>query len=103
MPQLVVREVDEQVVRKLEERADRHGVSIEEEHRRILREALLTPASQKASFKETLLAMPNVGTDEDFARSKSPSRKVKIKYRKGTHAVGSAGRVITGEQVRTCS
>ena len=27
-------------------------------------------------------------------------RKVRIKYRKGTHAVGSAGRPITTEEVR---
>lgn len=29
-----------------------------------------------------------------------PAPKIKITYRKGTHAVGSAGRPITSEQVR---
>ena len=41
MRQLVVRQIEDKVVRKLKERAGAHEVSMEEEHRRILREALL--------------------------------------------------------------
>ncbi len=40
MPQLIMRRIEEKVVKKLKERASQHGVSMEEEHRRILRAAL---------------------------------------------------------------
>ena len=76
MPQLIVRQIEEKVVRKLKERAGRHGVSMEEEHRRILREALL--GKQKRSFKEALLAMPNVGLDDDFVRGPQIDRPVEL-------------------------
>ena len=66
MSQLIVRQIEDQVVRRLKERAGRHGVSMEEEHRRILRESLLGKAVRRRSFKEALLAMPDVGKDEDF-------------------------------------
>ena len=39
MAQLLVRRIDEDVKRRLKERAARHGVSMEEEARSILREA----------------------------------------------------------------
>jgi len=57
MRQLIVRQIEEKVVEKLKELAGRHGVSMEEEHRRILREALLGKP-KKTSFKKHLLAMP---------------------------------------------
>jgi len=41
MTQLTVRNVSEQIVRTLEQRAAAHGRSAEAEHREILREALL--------------------------------------------------------------
>ena len=66
MPQLIVRQIEEKVVKKLKEQAGQHGVSMEEEHRRILREALLGNAAKRPSFKEALLAMPNVG-DSTFS------------------------------------
>ena len=65
MAQLIVRELEESVVRALKVRAAKKGVSAEAEHRAILREVLLRRSSR--SFKEALLAMPDVGTDEDFA------------------------------------
>lgn len=40
MAQLIVRNLDEQLVRRLKVRAAQHGVSAEEEHRRILAAAL---------------------------------------------------------------
>src|SRR6185436_9109272 len=76
MPQLIVRRIEEKVVRKLKQRAGQHGVSMEEEHRRILREALLGKRGQ--SFKEALLAMPNVGRDEDFERGIQIDRSVEL-------------------------
>jgi plasmid stability protein len=68
MPHLIVRQIEKNVVKKLKERAGRHGVSVEEEHRRILRDALLGTATRKQSFKDFLLSMPAVGEDEDFER-----------------------------------
>jgi plasmid stability protein len=65
MAQLIVRELEESVVRALKLRAAKKGVSAEAEHRAILREVLLRRSSR--SFKEALLAMPDVGTDADFA------------------------------------
>ena len=78
MPQLLVRQVEEKVVKKLKERAGQHGVSMEEEHRRILRQALVRKAWKRPSFKEALLAMPNVGEDEDFERGPQFERPVAL-------------------------
>lgn len=74
MRQLVVRQIEEKVVRKLKERAEAHGVSMEEEHRRILREALLGMPVKRPTFKEALLAMPAVGADRDFERGAQADR-----------------------------
>jgi len=65
MAQLIVRELEESVVRALKLRAAKKGVSAEAEHRAILREVLLRRSSR--SFKDALLAMPDVGKDDDFA------------------------------------
>ena len=65
MAQLIVRELEEPVVRALKLRAAKKGVSAEAEHRAILREVLLRRTTR--SFKDALLAMPDVGTDADFA------------------------------------
>ena len=54
MPQLIVRQIEEKVVRKLKQQAGAHGVSMEEEHRRILRESLLGKLGKRSSFKEYL-------------------------------------------------
>lgn len=69
MPDLLVRGVDEEVVRALKERAGAHGRSAEAEHREILAAALLRPKTR--SFVEVLASMPNVGRDEDFERVQS--------------------------------
>jgi antitoxin FitA len=78
MPQLIVRQIEEKVVKKLKQQAGEHGVSMEEEHRRILRESLLGKAPRRTSFKEALLAMPNVGKDEDFERGPQLERPVEL-------------------------
>lgn len=54
MSQLLVRKVDPQTVRKLKARASAHGVSAEEEHRRILQEALSRPTKEKPTLIEFL-------------------------------------------------
>ena len=66
MANLVVRNIDDEIVRALKARAGNHGISAEAEHRRILESVLITP--RKKSFAEVLLNMPNVGCDADFER-----------------------------------
>lgn len=74
MPQIIVRNLEEEVVRRLKKRAGEHGVSMEEEHRRILREVLM-PEVGKRSFKEILMSMPDSGDDDIFERDREiPAR-----------------------------
>ena len=56
-------------MRRLKKRAGEHGVSMEEEHRRILRDALASKRGQ--SFWEHLSSMPEVGDDSIFERDRS--------------------------------
>jgi plasmid stability protein len=67
MADLLVRGVDEELVRALKERAGRHGRSAEAEHREILAAALGHP--RRRSFAEVLASMPDVGGDADFERA----------------------------------
>ena len=69
MPDLLVRGVDEEIVRALKERAVAHGRSAEAEHREILVAALVRP--RKRSFAEVLASMPDVGVGADFERVES--------------------------------
>ncbi len=66
MSSLIVRNVDDAIVKALKSRAARHGRSTEAEHRAVLAEVLLQP--RRRSLAEVLAAMPNVGEDADFAR-----------------------------------
>lgn len=77
MNQLIVRNLEEEVVRELRLRAARHGRSAEAEHREILREALL-PAKGRTSLKELLLAIPAAGEDADFERNPDLGRDVEL-------------------------
>jgi plasmid stability protein len=76
MAQLIVRNLENDIVRRLRRRAAEHGRSVEAEHREILREAV--SGGRRGSFKEHLLAMPGVGRDEDFARRQDKGRTVKL-------------------------
>lgn len=64
--QLMVRNVDEAIVRELKKRAARHNHSAEQEHREILEHVLLRP--KRRSLAAVLAAMPDVGDDADFER-----------------------------------
>ncbi len=75
--QLIVRNLEEEVVRELKVRAARHGRSAEAEHREILRQALV-PAEARRSLKDLLLAIPQVGEDSDFARREDRGREVDL-------------------------
>jgi plasmid stability protein len=44
MGQLIVRDLDDALIKRLKERAARHGRSMESEHRRLLEEALNPPS-----------------------------------------------------------
>jgi len=75
--QLVVRGLDESIVRALKRRAARHGRSAEAEHREILREAL-AHEEPRPPFRDLLRAMPDVGDDADFRRSPDLPRTVEL-------------------------
>lgn len=67
MAKLIVRNVDDRIVRALNERAAKHKRSAEAEHRALLENAL--PKTQRRSLAHVLAAMPNVGRDDDFERA----------------------------------
>ena len=54
--QLLVRNVDESLVRKLKNRAKSRGVSAEEEHRQILKQGLSRPVKVRPSLIEFLVS-----------------------------------------------
>lgn len=83
MASLIVRNLDEAVVKALKMRASQNGVSAEAEHRKILEQVLRPPLGdsfsayevspkglkpQKKNFSEVLRLIPNVGNDSDFER-----------------------------------
>jgi plasmid stability protein len=72
MAQLIVRNLPEAIVTALKARAARHHRSAEQEHREILVNAL--QGRLKRSLPEVLASMPDVGRDEDFARSQLDRR-----------------------------
>jgi plasmid stability protein len=77
MSQLIVRSIEEDVVKELKLRAARAGRSAEEEHREILRRAL-GPKRARQSLKDVLSEMPNVGEDDDFERTDDRGRPVRL-------------------------
>jgi len=66
MADLLVRGVDDALVKALKKRAGAHGRSAEAEHRAILAAVLLSPA--RRNLAELLREMPDVGLDADFER-----------------------------------
>jgi plasmid stability protein len=76
MTDLLVRGVDDQIVRALKEQAGAHGRSAEAEHRAILAAALAR--SRRRTFAEVLASMPDVGLDADFERVDSAERSAHV-------------------------
>jgi plasmid stability protein len=66
MAQLIVRNLEDEVVQALKERAARLGRSVEEEHRALLRAELLVPRTEDP--KQVLMEMPDLGDDFEFER-----------------------------------
>lgn len=71
MANLIVRNIDDDIAKALKQQANRHGISAEAEHRRILEQVLVRP--KKKTFVEVLGQIPNVGDDSDFARAEDES------------------------------
>ncbi|HEY3720522.1 MAG TPA: plasmid stabilization protein [Roseiarcus sp.] len=69
MASLLVRGLDDELVKALKARAVEHGHSAKAEHRLILKEALEQP--RRRSFAEILASMPDVGRDDDFEHEQS--------------------------------
>jgi plasmid stability protein len=77
MPQILIRRLDERVIRSLRARAAANGVSAEEQARQILRRSLVgeIPAMALIDFIRT---MPDVSDDRIFRRPNRKPRKVKL-------------------------
>lgn len=78
MPSLVVRNLDEAIIKALKARAAAHHRSTEAEHRAILAEVLTGPP--RKPFAEVIAAMPNVGLDSDFARVNDETELPNVYY-----------------------
>ena len=76
MPQILIRQLDGAIVRKLRAKAAAEGVSAEEEARRILRRSLVgeMPAMPLLEFLRT---MPEID-DRAFGRPRRKQRKVSL-------------------------
>jgi len=77
MAQILIRKLDESIVRRLRAKAAADGVSAEEEARRILRRSLSGDAPTM-SLIDFLRTMPDVDDDRIFERPKSKQRKVSL-------------------------
>jgi antitoxin FitA len=75
MPQILIRQLNPAIVRKLRAKAAAEGVSAEEEARRILRRSLVgdVPSMPLIDFLRT---MPDVDDDNIFRRRKRKPRKI---------------------------
>jgi antitoxin FitA len=77
LAQLIVRNIDDDLVRALKRRAGRHGRSAEAEHREILRDALASEGD-RPSFEDFLESMPEGLTDEDLKRQEDLPREIDL-------------------------
>ena len=77
MGQLIVRNIDDDLIRALKVRAAEKCRSAEAEHREILREALES-RRKRHTLKQLLAEMPSVGDDADFERPRDTGRKTRL-------------------------
>lgn len=77
MAQLIVRNIEDEVVQALKRAAVEHGRSAEEEHRELLRAALLR-RSERPDFKAALAAIPPGDDDSMFERKRDLGRRVDL-------------------------
>jgi plasmid stability protein len=74
MANLVVRNLDDALVRKLKQRASHNGRSAEAEHRAILEDVLAV--TKRRLLIDVLAEMPDVGRDEYFERYQGNDKDV---------------------------
>jgi plasmid stability protein len=72
LAQLIVRDLSDDLVKALKQRAAKHNHSTEQEHREILQSALRGPT--RRHLADVLAAIPNVGEDSDFQREQGDKR-----------------------------
>lgn len=72
MAQLMVRNLSDDLVKALKQRAAKRNRSAEQEHREILKSVLHGP--RRRHLADVLAAIPNVGEDSDFAREQHDRR-----------------------------
>jgi plasmid stability protein len=78
MPQLLVRDIEQAVVKRLRSSAAAQGVSVEEAHRRLLRSVLVgNNPGPKRDFLEYLRDIPR-GEDVAFPRTRDLPRSTKL-------------------------
>ena len=70
--QLIVRDLSEDLVKALKQRAAKRNRSAEQEHREILKSALRGP--KRRHLADVLASIPNVGEDGDFGREQTDNR-----------------------------
>jgi antitoxin FitA len=70
--QLIVRNLSDDLVKALKQRAAKHNHSTEQEHREILESVLRGP--KRRHLADVLATIPNVGKDSDFDREQTDKR-----------------------------
>jgi antitoxin FitA len=75
MAQLLVRNLDEGLVKRLRLRAAEHGISAEEEHRRILISALTDDGRATCNFKDHLMGLSEAASTIEFDRPRGVSKR----------------------------
>jgi plasmid stability protein len=70
--QLIVRDLSEDLVKALKQRAAKRNRSTEQEHREILQSVLRS--TKRRHLADVLAAIPNVGEQSDFGREQTDKR-----------------------------
>jgi plasmid stability protein len=80
MAQLLVRNVSEQIAKLLKKRAAEHGVSAEEEHRRILQEVLdpTNGKAEKPNLFDDIRQLGKIAPDFEFGENRREWSKREI-------------------------
>jgi plasmid stability protein len=80
MAQLLVRNVPDEVAKSLKKRAAEHGVSAEEEHRRILQAALAPAAGDKLTLFDHIRELGRIAPDFEFGTDRSVLKPREIEF-----------------------
>jgi len=82
MAQLLVRNVPDELAKKLKIRAAEHGVSAEEEHRRILREALAEAEVEagKPTLFDHIRELGRIAPDFEFGTDRREWKSREIEF-----------------------